>query len=235
MDISNVEPKFVKENHLIGLGFYGAGYVFFRCQGVEGIHYQYNELFSTTSPGVMAADEAKDASLLSSSTMGQNIDNVLRVNDCDHLYQVFMGWEPSCVRQFLYYPRETPRRNLDARAIFSKSPFGYIEGYDSPYGAPSPESEVFIPKGIDVGWAWYNPSSAAVTVRLNLIVRRLGIDTIRDPDLIARILSGSQPCRLVTLGGIGGSWSYRARDVFDVDFVNLDATRDEINQAVKKA
>lgn len=235
MDLSKIEPKYVKENHLVGLGFYGQGYLFFRCAGVEGIRYEYDELFSTTSPGVMTADESKDSARLSSALMGQTIDNVLRISDCDHLYQVFMGWEPGIVRQYLYYPSETPRRNLDVRGIYSKSAFGYIEGRESPYAEPSPETELFIPKGLDVGFAWYNPSGASVTVKLNLIIRRLGVDVVRDPDLIARILSGSQPCRLTTIGGIGGNWSYRARDVFDVDFVPLDATRDQINNAVKKA
>jgi hypothetical protein len=229
MDFRKIEPKFLKENQLVGLGFYGKGYLFFRVNGIESIRYEYSEI-----PGALTADQFYDSTRLSSSTMGQTIDNVLRVLDCDHIYQVFMGWSPSIVRQYLSYPYETTRRNLDVKGIFSKAPFGYIEGKDSPFDCPSPETELFIPINIDVGFSWYNPGATTVTPTTNLIIRRLGVQQIDDPQLIARILSGAQPCRLTTLGGIGGQINYNAGDYFPVDFVKLDATMEQINAAVRQ-
>ena len=119
------------------------------------------------------------------------------------------------------------------KAIYSKSPFGYIDGYESPYDKPSPHTEMFIPKDIDVGFAWWNPSSESVTVEEHILIRRLRVDPLRDVDLISKILSGQQPCRITTLGGLGSSFDYDARSILDIDFINLGASRDQIEAAVK--
>jgi hypothetical protein len=59
------------------------------------------------------------------------------------------------------------------------------------------------------------------------------VDYIRDTDLIDRILKGTQPCRITTLGGIGDSFDYNAKKVLDVDFVKLGASREDIDKAVR--
>jgi hypothetical protein len=226
MDISRIEGRFLKENHLVGLGFPNQGYVFMRCTGVETIYYDgYDE-----SPGTIAADTQEDAARLPIDAY--SIDNLLRVENCDHLYQVFMGWKPGAVRQYLYYPYETARRNLDVKRIYTKSPFGYIDGFESEYDKPSLDTELFIPKDIDVAFAWWNPLSESVDVELHILIRRLQIDILRDADLIDRILRGTQPCRLVTIGGIEGGFDYDAKSILDVGFVKLGASRGEIEEAV---
>lgn len=224
MDVSRIENRFVKENHLVGLGFPTQGYLFMRVTGVESIHYMYDEF------GTIAADTQADAARLDRAA--DSIDNVLRVTDCDHIYQVFMGWQPGCVRQYLYYPYETGRRNMDVRRILSKGDFGFIQGFDSPWDCPSPDTEIFIPKDVDVGFAWYNESEETVTLRISLLIRRLSIDILRDADLIEKILAGKQPCRLVTLGGVGDSFGFKARETLDVDFIELGTTRAKIEEAV---
>lgn len=226
MDISRIEQRFLKENQLLGLGFPGQGYIFERVTGLEEIFYEYNE-----SPASIAADTFEDAARL--GITAYKIDNLLRVEKCDHTYQVFMGWKPGAVRQYLYYPYETARRNLDVKRIFTKSPFGYIDGYESPYDKPSSTTEIFIPKDVEVAFAWWNPLNAAVTAEEHILVRRLQVDIIRDADLIERILKGQQPCRIVSLGGVGDSFNYDARQILDVDFIKLGASRSEIETAVK--
>lgn len=226
MDTSKIEGKFLKENQLLGLGFPGQGFIFMRCTGAEDIFYEYNE-----SPASIAADTFEDASRL--GIAAYSIDNLLRVENCEHVYQVFMGWKPGAVRQYLYYPYETARRNLDVKRIYTKSPFGYIDGFESPYDSPSPQTEIFIPKDVEVSFAWWNPLNVAVTVEEHLLIRRLQVDILRDADLIERILKGQQPCRLTTLGGIGDSFDYNARKTLDIDFVRLGASRDQIEAAVR--
>lgn len=227
MDTSRIENRFLKENQLLGLGFPTQGFIFMRCMGAENIFYEYNE-----SPTAVAANTQEDSSRLGMAAY--KIDNLLKVEKCEHVYQTFMGWKPGAVRQYLYYPYDTARRNLDVKAIYNKSPFGYLDGFESPYDKPSPETEVFIPKDVDVGWAWWNPLGVSVTVEQHLLIRRLEVDIIRDGDLIERILKGQQPCRLVTLGGLGSSFDYKARDILDVDFVKLGASREEIDSGVAK-
>lgn len=225
MDISRIENKFLRENQLVGLGFPTQGYIFQRCTGVETLRYEYDE-----SPGTIAAATFEDSTRLPMSAY--SLDNVLRVENCNHLYQMFMGWKPGVVRQYLYYPFETARRNLDTKRIYDKSPFGFIDGFESEYDKPSPETELFIPKDVEVGFGWYNPSNKSVTVELNMIIRRMEMEIIRDVDLIEKIMLGKQPCRLTTLGGIGGSVNYHAKSVLDVDFIKLGSPRDVIEEAV---
>lgn len=225
MDHSKIEGKFIKENQLLGLGFPKQGYIFYRITGIEDVEYKYDE-----SPGSIAADTQEDSARLPMSAY--SIDNLLEVEDCDHIFQVFMGWRPGAVRQYLYYPFDTARRNLDVKTIYTKSPFGYITGFDSPYDSPSPKTEIFIPKALDVGFAWWNPLSSAETVEQNILIRKLETDIIRDVDLIDLILKGKQPCRLTTVGGVGSSMEYRAKNILDVDFVQLGNDREKIAAAV---
>ena len=227
MDTSQIEKRFLKENQLIGLGFPKQGFVFFRVTAVEEIIYHdYEE-----SPGAIAADTFENSARLPISAF--SIDNLLRVEKCNHLYQVFMGWQPGAVRQYAYYPYETARRNLDVKTVYTKAPFGYLTGFDSTYDTPSPTTELFIPIDVEVGFGWWNPLSEAVTVELQILIRKLEVDVIRDPELIMRILSGQQPCRLTTIGGVEGSLSYDAPSSLDVNFVKLGSTREEVEAAVR--
>jgi len=226
MDISRIEPHFIKENQLVGLGFPDQGYVFFRINGIEEVVYDNY----TESPGAVAADTYEDASRLPISEF--SIDNLLRVEYCDHLYQVFMGWQPGGIRRYLAYPYESLRGSIDVKRVYTKSPFGYIEGFESPPNQPSPKTELWIPKDIDVGFAWWNPLSASETVQIDILIRRLDVSVLRDSDLVDRILKGTQPCKLVSLGGIAGTMDYDAKRLLDVDYVKLGATRGAIEAAI---
>ncbi len=227
MDISRIEPHFIKENQLVGLGFPDQGYVFFRINGIEEVVYDNY----TESPGSIATATYKDAARFPIDEF--SIDNLLRVEYCDHLYQVFMGWQPGGIRRYLAYPYENLRGSLDVKRVYTKSPFGYIEGFESPSKQPSPKTELWIPKDIDVGFAWWNPLPETETVQIDMLIRRLDVSVLRDIDLVDRILKGTQPCKLVSLGGIAGTMDYAAKRLLDVDYVKLGATRAEIESAIR--
>lgn len=225
MELDRIEGKFIKENQLLALGFPTQGFVFYRVLGDEDILYEYTE-----SPGTISSQTWSDAARLPMSAY--SIDNILRVEDCNHVYQVFMGWSPGAIRQYLYYPYETARRNLDVKRVYQNAPFGYITGFESPYSRPSPLTELFIPKDVEVGFAWYNPLSTSETVKINLLIRRLNVEILRDSDLVYNILTGKQPCRLTTIGGIEGSLDYNMRSIYDVDPINLGADKAKIEEAL---
>ncbi len=226
MDISRIEPQFIKENQLVGLGFPDQGYVFFRINGIEEVIYDNY----TESPGAIAANTYEDAARLPISEF--SIDNLLRVEYCDHLYQVFMGWQPGGIRRYLAYPYESLRGSIDVKRVYTKSPFGYIEGFESPPNQPSPKTELWIPKDIDAGFAWWNPLSTSETVQIDMLIRRLDVSVLRDSDTVERILKGSQPCKLKSIAGISGTMDYDSRRLLDVGYVQLDATRPEIDAAL---
>lgn len=239
MDISRIESKFLKENYLLALNFPGVdegGILPLRVLAREFIQYKYQAVSITNegarpTTGTVAADTQIDSSRLTLNTF--NLDNILKVSDCNHVYQVFMGIKPSAIRQYLYYPFEKSRRNLDVKSIFSKSPYGYVDGFESPYEYPSEQTEIWIPKDVDVGFAWHNPLNSAEQIDINLFIVRYLIKVIRDSDTVQGIIAGKIPARVATLGGLD-SFTYNARDIFNADLIPFDATSDKISSAIAK-
>lgn len=235
MDTSRIEGLYLKENYLLGLNFPVNGIIPFRVQAQETLLYKYQAVTETsegslTTTGTIAANTQEDPSRLTLSTY--NIDNVLRVLDCNHIYQVFMGIKPSAIRRYLYYPYEKSRGNLDVKPIFSKSPFGFIDGFESPYNYPSEKTEMWIPKNIDVGFSWYNPLSSVEQVDIQLLIKRYQVTVIRDADTVEAMVKGKVPARIATVGGIDPI-TYDTRDIYNADLIAFDATREEIEKAIK--
>jgi hypothetical protein len=237
MDISRIEHLFLKENYLLALNFPGVqegGILPLRILAREMIQYKYQAVTETNegaraTTGTIAADTQEDSSRLTLATF--NLDNILRVTECSHVYQVFIGIKPSAIRQYLYYPFEKSRRNLDVKSIFTKSPYGYIDGFESPYDFPSEQSELWIPKDVDVGFAWHNPLNSAEQIDINIFIVRYLIKVIRDADTVENILKGKLPIRVATLGGID-SFTYDSRNIFNADLIPFDAQREEIEAAI---
>jgi hypothetical protein len=42
MDLSRIEPRFIKENHYLGMGFPKQCYLFFMVTGVEPMYFEYD-------------------------------------------------------------------------------------------------------------------------------------------------------------------------------------------------
>lgn len=237
MDYSRVQHLFLKENFLLGLNFPGierGGILPLRVLGREIVEYKYQAVSITnegarSTTGTVAADTQVDSSRLTLSTF--NLDNVLRVTDCNHVYQVFMGIKPSAIRQYLYYPFEKSRRGLDIKPIFSKSPYGYVDGFESPYNYPSEQTEIWIPKGVDVGFAWHNPLNSAEQIDINLLILKYLVKVVRDADTVDNILKGRTPARIATVGGLD-DMEYDARNVFNAELVPLDSEREKIESAI---
>lgn len=235
MDTSRIDHLFLKENYLLGLNFPVAGILPLRVLAREFTYYKYQAVSATSegarsTTGTVAADTIVDTARLTLSTF--NLDNVLRVLDCNHVYQVFLGIRPSAIRQYLYYPLEKSTRGLDVKPIFSKSPYGYIDGFESPYNSPSEKTEIWIPKGIDVGFSWHNPLNSAEQIDLNILVVKYLTKVVRDADTVEGVLKGRVPARIATLGGLE-QISYNARSVFNADLMAFDSTRDQIESAIK--
>ncbi len=239
MDISRIEHLFLKENYLLALNFPGVdegGILPLRVLARDFIMYKYQAVSITSegaraTTGTVASDTQVDSARLTLSSF--NLDNVLKVTDCNHVYQLFMGIKPSAIRQYLYYPFEKSRRGLDVKSVFSKSPYGYVDGFESPYNFPSEQTEVWIPKDVDVGFAWHNPLNSAEQIDLNLFIIRYLIKVVRDADTVEGILKGRTPARVATLGGID-SFTYDARNVFNADLISFDADKSTIEEAIAK-
>lgn len=230
INISEIEPHTLKENFLVALNFPGDGLVFFRIHEKEIILYpDYTEI-NTTNTGVITSGEWVDSARLGMSAF--NIDNILRVTNCEHLYQVFMGIKSSAVRRYLYYPWEVQQGSLDEKSAYRESVFGFITGEESPYHRPTHYSEVWIPVDVDVGFAWYNPTNVTQDIGLNLVIVKYGVELYKDPDAIEKILANKTACRIATLGGMTPIRNYDVGNIYGVDFIPFDSTRAEIEKAI---
>ncbi len=234
MDTSRIEHLFLKENYLLALNFPVDGIIPLRILAKEVVNFSYQAVTKTnegtlSTTGTIAADTQVDASRLSLNSY--NIDNIMRVTDCAHVYQMFIGIRPSAIKQYLYYPTESAQKGLDMKPIFSKSPYGFVDGFESPYNSPSPQTEVWLPKGVDVGFAWYNPLSSAEQVDLNIIIVKYLVKVMRDGDIVEGMIKGTTPTRIATLGGIEGL-TYNPRPIFGTDLIPFDSTREQIDAAL---
>lgn len=234
MDYSNIKHRFLKENFFLALNMPSEGIIPFRIEAMEMVEYRYQAVSKTNegswaTTGTIAADTVVDPSML---TMGEyNIDNALKVTDCNHIYQVFIGIKPSAIKYYLYYPSDTARKGLDIKPIFNKAPYGAIDGFTSPYNKPSEQSEIFIPKGIEVGFSWFNPLATAEQVDINVLIRKYLVSGLRDTDIVEGILKNKVPVRIASLGGIT-SLVYDPRNIFGMDAIPFNATREEIDAAL---
>lgn len=237
--LERIDKVIVRENHNIGLGFKD-GYVFFRATHRELFPLLYDlfaEITDFAGAGTtsLAAATYLSAKELKSDTL--TATNIFKVTEKDHLYQLFYGIAPSVCRVFPAYPRETEINQLDVGLHTSSyTIFGFIDGFESPVNKPSPRSQVFVPYGPLIGFAFYNYAPFAIKPMMRFIVNRLKVETIKDVDLIMKILQRRVECTLATIGGIGSPWGTSKenyKDWWGVQPVSLLASRDEVAQAVR--
>jgi len=230
VDFSKIEPYFLKENYLIALLFPGRGVVAFRVLEADWADYIYEEL------GSFGVDEWKEPARLNISA--EDIKNVLEIDFSDRLYQVFYGISPATLRSYMGYPVETLIRNLEMQRIPYRAKFGYIDGFKSPFSAPAPRTETFIPENVNVGFAWWNYGAEGIDESLiSLVINRYRITPIRNVPLLTNILNRQgegRRCRIVTLGGIETSIDYNFRKTWDIDPIPLTANTSVINAAVRR-
>lgn len=228
---ATIEELTLLENFLLGLNFPGKGLVFFRVETREQLKFDPYVVEYSSAVEDFTADQWKDASKLGHPT-DTTVDNILEVDDKSHLYQVFYGIRPGDIRAYMNYPAGKPRRNLDIKEVSSKADFGYIDGSMSPYNDPKPCSEFWVPKDLDVSFAWYNTASITQKIITKWVINLYGVSVIRDADLVERILKRKVECRIATLGGVE-SFVYDEKTVWGASAVKLTATRAEIEAALK--
>ncbi len=222
IDFSDIEPRLLKENYIIGLNFPGKGVVFFKVSAKEVIPYIYNEIAE------LGVNEFRNYDRLGISA--NNISNAFEVKHENILYQIFYGITPSAVRLYPSYPSEVPRGNLEIKNVFSRGLFGFRDGFMSPFTKPNPITEFFVPYNTQVGWAIHNPLNDNAVPLINFLIGKYNIDLICDPVLIERILSGKKEARIATIGGVsvGEVYKYDVSSVWGMQPIPLDASVEEI-------
>lgn len=216
VDLSRIQDLFLKENYLVGLGFQD-GFIFFRVKRREFTIYIYDELSSLT------ADQYSSEAMY--GIAARNVENAFRIDTYKtHIYQIFRGICPSALKTYLGVPFATPQHHLDAAARLPKSDWGYISGFESPLNYPSPETEVWVPYRVDIGFAEHNPLNDTIEPLIKFFSLRYEVAMITDPDLILKILERRIECRLATVGGLS-DFAYPYVDNYKVQPITLDDDR----------
>ena len=239
IDISKIESSLLKENYLVFLIFPSRekpGAIPLRVFTRELVFYQYDPVKEGMIDEVSASSSTDGITNLGwtapkrpgSNKIGAMPINVLRVTEKSHLYQVFVGIDPPQLRMFLAMPPEKGQKNIDILSWSQAYPsFGWIDGFTSPFNAPSPVSEIIIPPEMDVAFGFANPLPYAVHPLLMFVINRLRVGVIRDVDTVAAVLEGRKPAALKTIGGLS-EISYDTKRIYGIDLIPLDATRSEI-------
>ena len=233
-----MEDLFLLENYLLGLVFPEKGYVFFHIERIEDYEYLYDRILDVTSlttAGQISADEH----LSSVRLLDEDANDILEVENKDHIYQIFYGINPSPLKTYWYFTKTMARGAPDVTSMVDKAKWGYIDGFKSPLLEPSVKTEKFIPYGENLtGFAFHNPTTVPIRRADNPMLKfegkMYGVSVIKDVDLIEAILRrrpGGQ-ARLATLGGLE-TFTYDIKDVYGVNPVPFRATRAQIQEAVK--
>ncbi|MEM2905005.1 MAG: hypothetical protein QW587_04620 [Candidatus Bathyarchaeia archaeon] len=236
LDLSRVDKVQVKENYLIALGFRD-GFVFLRSSSREHFTYLYDPFYEITDFAGAGATSMAAGQWIAGRRLGSitlNRDNVLEQDNKEHLYEVYTAMSPAELFIYPYVPIETQINNLDIANWSSAYPwFGFWRGGDSPIDYPSPDTRLFIPEDLVVGFGFYNSGPNPIKPLLQFYINRLKITPIRDVDLIQKIIERRVECTWATVGGIEGA-PYDPRSHWDVDAIKLDADRARIAAAVRK-
>ena len=240
--LERIDKVIVRENHNLALGFKD-GYVFFRATHRELFPLFYDlfaEISGFAGAGTveMTAGQYITVKELKSDTLAST--NIFELSEKDHLYQLFYGLSPSVLRVFLAYPRETEINQLDEGLhTQSYTIFGFIDGFETPLNKPSPRSQIFVPYGPKIGFAFYNYAPYSIKPMMRFIVNRLKVKTITDVDLIMKILQRRVECTFATIGGMDNPWGTSKgpkgnyKEWWGVEPIDLLATRDEVASAVR--
>lgn len=233
-DYSSIRDLILHENHNLGLA-YTEGYVFLKVLNREITVLYFDpslEMGSATNLLNIPANTFRLKQQFSSQSTKLNAPNILKVTKDFHVYQVFMGVQPSQPRVFLSV-EGTEQRELDVANWGTNNDFqfGFINGWQTQFRGLGPEGEFFIPPQLLYEFAVFNPLPYTVSPVFLFLINRLEVAIIRDANTIQKMLAGVVPVRLSPIGGLT-SPKFNMREKWVVAPLPVNATADEIQRAV---
>lgn len=199
MSYKQLKNNLAKTGHYIGLKF-SDGWFFAHVLDTEYIElkpwilYNQDGERGELEPGEVGLPKDNEVEDLSERDL-----IVPRENERDLMYQVFMGVSPSRLRVFPYYGRNN-RPNLvgGAEPENAQTP---LTGYDTPYNAPTRQSEFFTLNDIpDLSFQPHNPTSEAVEPRVSFHVNKFRYAAIEDEQLMKSFIQGQTNFRDHSIG-----------------------------------
>ncbi|MHB8552827.1 MAG: hypothetical protein ACYDAO_04485 [Thermoplasmataceae archaeon] len=258
MDLSEIEPAYIRENHIVGLGFPSSSnqeYVAVRCISRQRpTIYYYDPIAENMISAPIPASTSLDGITNHGFQRAQRPNsqfisgkpNFVFVNDTTtsaslhgtggfgELLQIFFGVSPSYLRVSFEQPVGTPQISLPiAQATDSYNQFGAIPGSLTPIEKPGTISEVFVPPRLDFALGFYNDIPDTASPLFAFIVNRIKYQVIVDPDILYEVLNTSKFRSLHTVGGLT-PFQYNIRGNFGVEPLTLGMNRSQIKSLYAK-
>jgi hypothetical protein len=232
IDYSRIEHLLLRENHNVGLAF-SEGYVFLRVLTRELVWLTYDPSIEGLTNLVNIPGRTFRTKQLFSSPSGElNVPNVIKVDKDFHVYQIFIGIQPSQAKLFVA-AESTEQRELDVALWGTNSDyrFGYVDGFQSQFYRPGPQGELFVTPQLGETFAVFNPMPYTISPVFSFTINRMQVAVIKDANMISRMLQGVTPARLAPVGGGIAPPRYNMKEKWRVKPVTLDATADEVIKA----
>ena len=233
IDYSRIEQLLLKENHNVGLAF-AEGFVFLRVLYRELVWVTYDPSIEGLTTLVNIPGRTFRSKQLFSSPSGElNVPNVFKVDKSFHVYQIFIGIQPSQAKLFLA-AESTEQKELDVATWGTNSDyrFGYVDGFQSQFYRPGPQGELFLTPQLGETFGVFNPMPYTMSPTFSFSINRMQIAVIKDGNMVSRMLQGVTPARLASVGGGIASPRYNMEKEWKVKPVRLDATAEEVRAAV---
>lgn len=216
--IKPIDSKFLDSGDLFALKFQ-EGYVFLSVENREIAKYRpYSNLEdlgsqSNLSSGQQRLDEPNDS------------DDILYVPSDDDLTVIHtgIGIKPHFIRMYTRYPEEEgilgTIPNLAAPSSRAGDPYGYVDGYDSPYDQPTDALELWIPPKSHLSFDFYNPDVDQHEPILNIRMAEYKVNLVdprSDIDVARRVLSPGSPMPVNPVGTVDKQVTFRLQNEWGV-------------------
>lgn len=192
------DGRILKTGHYAGLKF-EEGWFFTHILDTE-----YVEL----KPWILLnEDEERDeiAPHTAGSTDDEIVDHVERQlveprsSEQNLLFQLHLGVAPSRIQIFPFFGRDRAP-NLTGGAEPGK-PQVYLNGYDSPFNDPSPQSEIITVNSMDnLALQAYNPMDEPQEAKMSFHVNKMKYAVVEDVSLMKAMIQGQVPFRDHSMG-----------------------------------
>ena len=221
--VTKIAEKFLDSGDLFALRF-NEGYVFLEVTGWEQIKYaplsQFDEVSAQSGTGFQRLEHEGTDDILFTEKRKKKVKHVA------------VGHSPSIIRRYTNYPEDENRlRKLEnVGGPSAGDDYGYVDGEDSPYSAPTDAEELYIPPGNHLNFNFYNPDNEAHTPLANIVMREYTIrplnpDNGQDMNAIKRVMAPGSPMPVAPAGSVDRQVSYDLAEFWGVQPISASRAR----------
>lgn len=160
--------------------------------------------------GQVAAWQDNILLAISASATGANgttqsingVTDIFQVQQAYEVLQLWMGIAPKPTRFWLKQPIGAFVNVMDQNLVPTTNfpDVGFLDGYESPYVAPSTRSEWFSLANLSANFAFFNPEHVPRNPRFHIVVNRMIVRPVVDPGVIASLLRRTRPAKYASIG-----------------------------------